>query len=62
VTDWDAGGWSGASQAQEEAWLATTPAQRLVWLEEAIVFARKALAAGTEATDPESPTTPPPPS
>ena len=38
MTDWDAGGWSGARQAQEDAWLATTPAERLAWLEEAIAF------------------------
>jgi hypothetical protein len=58
VTDWDAGGWSGASQAQEEAWLATTPAQRLAWLEQAIDFARKALDEATDATDPETPAAP----
>jgi len=61
VTDWDAGGWAGARQAQEDAWLATTPAQRLAWLEEAISFARTALVAATEAADPEGPVTPAPP-
>ena len=43
MTDWDAGGWEGGTR-QEDAWLATTPAQRLAWLEEAIVFARTTLA------------------
>jgi hypothetical protein len=52
VTDWDAGGWAGARQAQEEGWLATTPAQRLAWLEDAVAFARTARAAATETTDP----------
>ena len=52
MTDWDAGGWSGARQEQADAWLATTPVQRLAWLEEAVAFARQALAADAEATDP----------
>ena len=60
MTDWDAGGWEGAKRAQEDAWLATTPAQRLKWLEEAIAFARGALAPkGT--TDPAVPPVPPTP-
>ena len=51
MTDWDAGGWEGAHQAQVEAWLATSPAQRLAWLEEAIAFARAANAALPAADD-----------
>lgn len=43
MTDWDAGGWDGAQQAQADAWLATTPEQRLAWLEDAIEFVRVAL-------------------
>jgi hypothetical protein len=48
MTDWDAGGWAGARQAQEDAWLATTPAQRLAWLEDATDFARTALVAASK--------------
>jgi hypothetical protein len=62
MTDWDAGGWSGARQAQEDAWAATTPAQRLAWLEDAIAFARRALAADTEGTNAEAQASPPAPS
>ncbi|MEA2686205.1 MAG: hypothetical protein QOE93_1400 [Actinomycetota bacterium] len=51
MTDWDAGGWSGARRAQEDAWLATTAEQRLAWLEDAITFARKALALRVNAAD-----------
>lgn len=40
MTVWDAGGWEGARRAQEEAWLTTTPAQRLAWLEEAVELVR----------------------
>jgi len=40
VTDWDAAGWAGARTAQEDAWLATTPEQRLAWLEDAVAFVR----------------------
>lgn len=40
MTVWDAGGWEGARRAQEEAWLATTPEQRLAWLEEAVELVR----------------------
>ena len=58
MTDWDAGGWAGARQAQENAWLATTPAQRLAWLEDAIAFARKALAAAEGVSDAARPAPP----
>jgi len=60
MTDWDAGGWEGARRAQEDAWLATTPAQRLTWLEEAIAFARAALAPQQGTTDPAVPPALPP--
>ena len=50
--DWDAGGWAGALQAQEEAWLETSPEQRLEWLEDAIAFARAAAAARARAREP----------
>lgn len=33
--------WPDQRDAQVEAWLATTPAQRLAWLEEAIAFAHR---------------------
>ena len=39
-TDWD-GGWEAHERRQHEAWLQTTPAQRLAWLEQAIAFAHK---------------------
>ncbi len=54
MTDWDAGGWAGARRAQEEAWLDTTPEQRLAWLEEAIAFAREAIAGRDGVDDPAS--------
>lgn len=38
---WD-GGWKANRRRQVEAWRATTPAQRLAWLEEAIRFAHRA--------------------
>jgi hypothetical protein len=34
--------WAIHRDAQIDAWLTTTPAQRLAWLEEAIVFAHHA--------------------
>ena len=37
----DFGGWEGHDRQQREAWMQTTPAQRLAWLEAAIVFAHK---------------------
>lgn len=55
MTDWDAGGWEGARRAQDDAWLATTPEQRLAWLEAAVAFARTALAGHPGADDPPSP-------
>lgn len=39
--EWD-GGWSAHRRRQRDAWLATTPDQRLAWLEEAIAFAHRA--------------------
>lgn len=36
------GGWQAHRRRQVEAWSATTPAQRLAWLEEAIAFAHRA--------------------
>ena len=34
------GGWEGDVRAKREAWAATTPAERLEWLEESLTFAR----------------------
>ncbi len=48
MTDWDAGGWIGARRAQEDAWRATSPEQRLAWLEDAVEFVRMA-AGGPQA-------------
>lgn len=39
--DWD-GGWEAHERRQRQAWLRTTPAQRMAWLESAIEFARRA--------------------
>ncbi len=56
---WDAGGWAGARQAQEDAWLATSPEQRLAWLEEAVAFARASTAAADDCQSPsDSPSAP----
>lgn len=56
MTDgWDAGGWAGARQAQEDAWLTTTPEQRLAWLEEAIAFVRTSARATRHGRELESP-------
>lgn len=46
-------GWDEHARQRLRAWLDTTPAERLAWLQEAIVFARRAGAlederAGTE--------------
>ncbi|MGI9032630.1 MAG: hypothetical protein ACR2HY_02885 [Acidimicrobiales bacterium] len=41
ASDWD-GGWESHRDAEEQACLAATPAQRLAWLEEAIAFAAAA--------------------
>ena len=38
---WQAG-WKEHEDAEIEAWMSATPAQRLAWLEEALVLAYKA--------------------
>lgn len=38
--DW-VGGWEADERRQREAWLRTTPLQRLEWLEAAIAFAHQ---------------------
>ncbi len=38
--DW-VGGWEADERRQREAWLRTTPLQRLEWLEAAIAFAHE---------------------
>ncbi len=47
--DW---GWERHGQDQREAWLASTPAQRLAWLEDALRFASES---GAWSTEPEVP-------
>lgn len=42
---WD-GGYEAHERRQREAWLRSTPAQRLEWLEQAIAFAHRAGALG----------------
>jgi len=39
--NWE-GGWEAHERRQRQAWLQTTPAQRLTWLEQAIGFAYEA--------------------
>jgi len=39
--DW-VGGWEADERRQRQAWLRTTPLQRLEWLEAAIAFAHEA--------------------
>lgn len=38
---WHEGGWDGHRRAQAETWRATSPEQRLAWLEVAIAFAHE---------------------
>lgn len=38
---WD-GGWEAHARRRRRAWLRSTPAQRLRWLEEAVAFAARA--------------------
>jgi hypothetical protein len=46
--DWKAG-WTDNERAQLQAWLKATPAQRLAWLEEALILAYRAGALGPGA-------------
>lgn len=48
----DDAAWSAHQDMQIDAWLTTTPAQRLAWLEEAIVFAHRAGALPQQRTNP----------
>jgi hypothetical protein len=41
-------GWARHAQAQRRAWRALTPAQRLAWLWQAKLFARRALEAAAQ--------------
>lgn len=48
---WD-GGWHSHRQAQLDAWCSATPARRLAWLEEAMVFARASILRARKAAAP----------
>ena len=53
VGDWD-GGYDAHEARQRRAWLDSTPAQRLEWLEQAIAFAHAAGALGRSGGEAES--------
>ncbi len=46
-------GWDEHARQRVRDWLDTTPAQRLAWLQEAIVFARRAGALEDDPTETE---------
>ncbi len=54
--------WKDAEDAQLDAALSATPAQRLAWLEEAILFAYRAGALSMRAEEEENPRSCEPPS